>query len=137
MLRCLASVVALVGLLCGFAAAPYTHMHHASDAEADEDHAHASTFVHTHTSSHDVESLDHHPSAHVEESVPEEIWSLDTFVFPQSKTTHAPAPALIAYQAVDARPKVICFIGNRLAPWAHGPPAAADSPLRAPPSSRL
>jgi hypothetical protein len=134
MLRRLGAAVAVLALLYGFGAAPYTHAHHAIDSVSDARHPHGATLVHTHASSHA------HPDADRSGSEPagseegdEQMWSVDRFAFQRTVPTDAPSPALHAFGEPHVQPTSIPMSSERLQPKAHGPPVGTPSGLRAPP----
>jgi hypothetical protein len=134
MLRRLGAAVAVLALLCGFGAAPYTHAHHAIDSVSDARHPHGDTLVHTHASPHSHHDADRSAPPVGRDDGDEQIWSVDSFAFQRSVPSHAPSPVL---QAVDAPYVQLTSVGvtaDRLQPTAHGPPAGSPSGLRAPPA---
>lgn len=132
MLRRSGAVVAVLALLYGFSAAPFTHAHHAIDSVSDEHHPQGEALVHSHAS----------PHAHDSERGPadtkdgdDQIWSVDSFVFQAAAAPAAPAPVLLAF----AEPHLSLtgtWLGiERPQPIAHGPPVGTPFGLRAPPAS--
>lgn len=136
MLRRSGAAVAVLALLAGLSAAPYTHAHHAIASVSDEHHPKGATLVHTHAAPHAHQAADHSlpgPAGHEERD--EQIWSVDGFVFEQTVPDPAPSPGLLA---VGEPPIVLTIVGpgaERPHPTAHGPPIGSPSGLRAPPDS--
>jgi hypothetical protein len=134
MLRRFGASVAVLALLYGLFAAPYTHAHHAIDSVSDEHHPHGQSLVHTHATPHGHHDNDKFsPEASATHDGDEQIWSVDSFLFQQPTLTHPPTPALLVF----AEPPIVLisvWLGaDRPQPKAHGPPLAWSSALRAPP----
>jgi hypothetical protein len=135
MLRRSGAVVAVLALLYGSGAAPYTHAHHAIDSVSDARHPHGVTLVHTHVSPH--AQLDAHHSGPEDggnEAGDEQIWSVDSFAFQRPVPSHTPSPLLQVFDEPYVQLTSISLAGERLQPSAHGPPAGSPSGLRAPPA---
>lgn len=134
MLRPLGAAVAVLALLYGLSAAPYTHAHHAIDSVSDERHPHGETLVHTHASPHSQDGADHPERGAGDRDSDEQIWSVDGFVFQQPASGHAPFPALQVVGEPYVRLTSMCLTADQLEPRAHGPPVGSPSGLRAPPA---
>ena len=136
MLRRFWAAVAVLGFLCGFSAAPYTHAHHAIDSVGDEHHPKGDTLVHTHASPHAHHDADHsEPEPAGDEDRDEQIWSVDSFVFQQSVPSPAPSPVLLVFGEPHVQ-LISSWLGaDRPQPTAHGPPVGSPFGLRAPPAS--
>lgn len=135
MLRQFGAAVAVLAVLYGLSAAPYTHAHHAIDSVSDERHPHGDTLVHTHASPHahgDVDGSEPRPAG--TEDSDERIWSVDGFVAQQSVPGQAPAPVLQIAGEPHVQLTSLGFVADRLQPRAHGPPTGSPSGLRAPPA---
>jgi hypothetical protein len=135
MLRRFWATVAVLALLCGFSAAPFTHAHHAIDAVSDEHHPHGDTLVHTHASPHarggGHDSVPAPPGHH---DSGDRIWSVDTFVCQLPAASHPPSPALLVFGEANV-PSASSWLGaERLQPKANSPPAGSPPGLRAPPA---
>lgn len=137
MLRRWAAGTAVLALLLGLAAAPYTHVHQAFEAPGDEHHSHAPTLIHSHVSSHSPERDAGDAGAHVGEASAERIWSINSFVFQQAAAPHAPTSALFVSAVAFAEVTSVWLGAHRTHPEAHAPPPTSSSGLRAPPVSRL
>ena len=126
--------VALVALLYGLSAAPYTHAHHSIDSVSDPRHPHGESLVHTHAAPHghhdDEESS---PEASEKHDGNDRIWSVDTFLFQQPALTHAPAPVLLVFGERPLPLTSVWLGADRPQPKAHGPPLSSSAALRAPP----
>jgi hypothetical protein len=135
MWRRFGAAVAVLALLCGFSAAPYTHAHHTIDSVSDADHPHGWSLVHTHASSHP-----HHDAGHSEpEPVDQDdggdrIWSVNSFVFQQPVPGHAPSPALVAAGEPHIQRTAVWLSAPLPEPRAKGPPTDSSSGLRGPPA---
>ena len=130
MLRRPGAVVAVLALLYGFSAAPFTHAHHAIDSVSDEHHPVGAALVHSHASPHAHES---EPGPADTKGRGDHVWSVDSFVFQAAAAPLAPCPVLLVFGA--PRPQLTGrWLGiDRPQPIAHGPPAVSPSGLRAPP----
>jgi len=135
MLRRFGAAVAVLALLHGFSAAPYTHAHHAIDSASDERHPHGETRVHTHASPHSHHGADHSaPDPAGNQDSDDRIWSVDGFVFQQPVRIHAPSPGLLVFGEPHVPLTSIWLGADRPQPKAHGPPVGSPSGLRAPPA---
>ena len=135
MLRRFWAVAAVLGFLCGFSAAPYTHAHHAIDSVSDEHHPYGDTVVHTHASPHAHHGANHsEPEPGSPEEDDEQIWSVNSFVFQQPVPSHAPPPVLLVFGEPHVQLTCIWLGAPRMQPKAHGPPVGPPSGLRAPPT---
>ncbi|MBM3778419.1 MAG: hypothetical protein FJW23_09305 [Acidimicrobiia bacterium] len=131
------AIVSVLALLCGFLAAPYTHVHRGVDAVHDPAHPHGRTLVHTHASPHA------HGHQHGDDSRPapadtgggdEQIWSVASFVF-QSPASPGSAPLCVAAgRSPLPWPTGVLVRLDFQHPRVHGPPVGSPSGLRAPPS---
>lgn len=135
MLRHFGAAVAVLALLCGLSAAPYTHAHHAIDSVTDEHHPHQASLVHTHASPHSHHHADHHdPAPRSDEDHEDRIWSVDGFVFQQPTLNHDPSPVLLASGESHVQLTSIWLGADWPQPKAHGPPIGSPSGVRAPPA---
>lgn len=135
MLRWFGAITAVLALLCGFSAAPYTHAHHAIDSVRDGHHPHGDTLVHTHASPHSHRHADHPGQEPADrEDGTDQIWSMNTFVFQPLATGHAPLPALVAFDELHVQLSILWRGAHRTRPTAHGPPIGLPPGLRAPPA---
>jgi hypothetical protein len=134
MWRRFVAMAAVLVLLCGFSAAPYTHAHHAIDSVGDERHAHGDTLVHTHASPHAHRDAGHPAPLPADPDEDEQIWSVNSFVFQQTDPSPAPSPVLLAFVEPYAQLTSHCLRVDRPQPTAHGPPVGSPSGLRAPPA---
>lgn len=126
MFRRLGASLAVLALLSGLSAAPFTHAH-------DDHHADGGTLVHSHTTSHEHESIDE-SGRHVDEGEDRgATWTVDTFFGQPLATVHAPSPGILITAATDVDRDSVWLGTQRTEPVAHGPPAARPSSLRAPP----
>jgi hypothetical protein len=136
MMRRFGAGLAVLALLQGFAAAPYTHGHSGIDAVSDEHHPHGHSLVHTHAFPHahhdddDAEPQAAGGTGHSEE----QIWSVDSFVFAHPVISHPPAPVVPVFEAPPPELTSVWLGAYRPQPKAHGPPLASCSLLRAPPA---
>ena len=80
MLRRLSAAVSVLLFVCGCAAAPYMHAHHAIDSVGDERHPHGDTLVHAHASPHAHQDADHHGQEPGREDEHDQIWSVSSSV---------------------------------------------------------
>jgi hypothetical protein len=133
MLRHLGAAVAVLALLFGLSAAPYTHVHQAIGSASDTQHPHGATLVHTHASPHSH----HEPGQPGSEptSGEDQIWSVDSFVFHLPVPDQAPSPVLCAFGEPHAQLTRVWLGADRPQPRAHGPPIGSPSGLRAPPDT--
>lgn len=129
------AAVAVLAILYGFSAAPYTHAHHAIDSAGDERHPHGDTLVHTHASPHAAHAGHSEPDASGRDHRDERIWSVDSFVFQQTVQTQAPFPVIHVFGEVHVRPSGTRLTTDRPQRRTHGPPVGSPSGLRAPPAS--
>jgi hypothetical protein len=135
MLRRLGAAVAVLAVLYGCSAAPYTHAHHAIDSARDERHPHGETLVHTHASPHSRHGPDHPgPDPDGSHDSDEQIWSVDGFVFQQPVPSHPPSPVLLVFGEPHVQLTSSWLGADRPQPTAHGPPVGSPSGLRAPPA---
>ena len=135
MLHRFGAPLAVLALLFGLSAAPYTHAHHAIESVSDELHPYGDTFVHTHASPHSHHDADHSvPEPAKEEESDEQIWTVHGFVCQQPVPSHAPAHVLLVFGKPDVRLTSMWLGSDRLQPKAHGPPIGSPSGLRAPPA---
>jgi hypothetical protein len=136
MLRRFAAPLTVLALLVGLSAAPHTHAHHAIDSVSDAHHPHGATLVHTHASPHSHQDTDRsHPAPPGSDESDEQIWSVDTFVFQQPVSSHAPSAVLLVCGEPHIQLTSTWFAVDRPQPTAHGPPAGSPPRLRAPPVS--
>jgi hypothetical protein len=70
----LSAAVSVLAFVCGFAAAPYTHAHHAIDSVGDGRHPHGDTLVHAHASPHAHHDADHPDPEPAREGEHDQIW---------------------------------------------------------------
>lgn len=133
MLRHFGAAVAVLALLFGLSAAPYTHAHHAIDSASDEHHPHGATLVHTHASPHSHHEADQPGSEPTNGE--DQIWSVDSFVFHPPVPSQAPSPVLCAFGEPPVRLTSAWLGADRPQPTAHGPPIGSPSGLRAPPAT--
>lgn len=137
MLRHFGAAVAVLALLFGLSAAPYTHAHHAIDSVSDEDHPRGDTLVHTHASPHSHHDADHsEPEPAGKDDSDEQIWSVDSFVFQQPVPSQAPSPVLLVFGEPHVHLTSSWLGVDRPQPNAHGPPVGSPFGLRAPPASQ-
>lgn len=134
MLRHCGAAVAVLALLYGWSAAPYTHAHRAIDSLTDERHPHGVTLVHTHASPHAYHDAGRsgHDSGGAEDRQ-DQVWSIGSFAFHPPAPHEAPAPAFVDVGTPYVQPAGNGSRADRLQPMAHGPPAVAPPGLRAPP----
>jgi hypothetical protein len=140
-----AAVLAVLALLLGFAAAPYTHFHssaaaghhHGDDispgtaSNAPLVHSHRASHVHgTHTEQTDVE----HDGAPANEHDVEQIWAVDGFIFQVTAAPQASVPVVLSYLSVHADADRVGIGRPVVVPPAHGPPFQPATALRAPPA---
>ena len=126
--------VAVLALLCGSFAAPYTHAHHAIGSVSDEHHPEGQSLVHTHATPHGHHD-DHEsgPEASRKHRGDERSWSVDSFLFQQSTVTDTPTPGLLLFGAPPLALTSVWLGADRPQPKAHGPPLSLSTALRAPP----
>jgi hypothetical protein len=132
MLRRCEACVALLALLAGFAAAPYTHAHHVIDAPGDAHHPR--TQLHTHATPHAPHRHDAEPPPSETPDEDERIWSVATFVAHQPLPLQAGAPVILPRRHLHVELSRVWFVPHRLTPAAHGPPVVFPRSLRAPPA---
>jgi hypothetical protein len=135
MLRGFGAPVAVLALLFGLSAAPYTHAHHAIASVSDEHHPYGDTLVHTHASPHshhDAHHSDHEPTGNEESD--EQIWAVNSFVFQQTVPRHASSPVVLVFGEPHVQLTSIWLAAPRMQPQAHGPPVGSPPGLRAPPA---
>jgi hypothetical protein len=126
--------LAVLALLFGLSAAPYTHAHHAIESVSDEHHPYGDTLVHTHASPHSHDDADHsEPEPAGKEESDEQIWAVNGFVFQQPVPSHAPSPVLLVGGGPHVQLTSIWLGADRPQPKSHGPPVGSPSGLRAPP----
>ena len=127
MFRRVGAGLAVLALLSGLSAAPFTHAH-------DDHHADGGTLVHSHTTSHEHEIVEE-SGRHVDESEHRAgaIRAVDTFVGQPLAVVHAPIPGVLITAAIHADLDSVWLGTHRTEPVAHGPPAAFPPSLRAPP----
>ena len=136
MLRRFGAAGAVVALLYGLSAAPFTHAHHAIDSVSDEHHPQGDTLVHTHASPHSHHDADHPaPGPRDTEGGDDPIWSVDNFVFQQPVLSHAPSAVLLVLREPHVQLTSTWSGVDRPQPTAHGPPIGSPHGLRAPPPS--
>ena len=134
MLRRIGAPLAVLALLVGLSAAPYTHAHHAIESVSDEHHPYGDTLVHTHASPHSRHDADHSkPEPAGKEESDEQIWAVNGFVFQQPVPSHAPSPVLLVSGELHVQLTCFWLGAPRMQPKAHGPPVGSPSGLRAPP----
>jgi hypothetical protein len=138
MVRRLSSCAAVLALLQGFWAAPYTHAHRSTGTDEHRPHGHS--VVHTHAAPH---SHDHpHTAPHPDDpddgscrhDADERVWSVDSFVCGQPAAVSAAAPALVPAGTPTVALIDFQLSPGQLRPRAHGPPSATPCGLRAPPA---
>lgn len=131
MLRRWGAVPAVLTILLGLAALPHTHMH-ASAAAAGAHHDHDAPLVHAHVTPHhhDAEPIDEGTD---DEGGPQQILSVEAFVFQPGAAPSAPRPVLIATALIHFEMPEVPARVMAAHPPAHGPPLASTSALRAPP----
>ena len=135
MLRRLGAPLAVLALLFGLSAAPYTHAHHAIESVSDELHPYGKTLVHTHASPHSHDDAGQSgPNPAGKEDSDEQIWSVSGFVFQPPVPSHAPSPVLLVFGEPHVHLTSIWLSAPRTQPQAHGPPVESPSGLRAPPA---
>jgi hypothetical protein len=135
MLRRFGAPLAVLALLFGLSAAPYTHAHHAIESVSDEHHRYGDTLVHTHASPHSHHDADPSgPKPAGKEESDEQIWAVNGFVFQQSVPSHAPPAVLLVFGEPHVQLTSIWLRALRMQPQAHGPPVGSPSGLRAPPA---
>jgi hypothetical protein len=137
MLRYVGALLAVLALLFGLPAAPYTHAHHAIDSVSDEHHPHGESLVHTHASPHshhDPAGSDHAPADEDKEEREEQIWAVKGFLFQQPVASHAASPVLLVSDEPLVQLTRVWVGAPRMQPPAHGPPVGCPSGLRAPPA---
>jgi hypothetical protein len=135
MLRPFGAPLAVLALLFGLSAAPYTHAHHAIESVSDEHHPYGDTLVHTHASPHSQHDADHpDPAPAGKEESDEQIWAVNTFLFQQPVPSHAPSPVLLVFGEPYVELTSVWLGASRMQPKAHGPPIGSPSGLRAPPA---
>jgi hypothetical protein len=127
--------LAVLALLFGLSAAPYTHAHHAIASVSDEHHPYGDTLVHTHASPHSHHDADDsEPAPAGQEESDERIWAVNGFVFQQPVPSHAPSPVLLVLGEPHVQLTSVWLGAPRMQPQAHGPPVGSPSGLRAPPA---
>ena len=134
MLRRLSAAVSVLAFVCGLAAAPYTHAHHAIDSVGDERHPHGDTLVHAHASPHAHQDADHPDRGPAREEEHDQIWSLNSSVSERPAPSHAPSVVLVAFGEPHVHLPGLWVDADRLQPKAHGPPVGSLTSLRAPPA---
>lgn len=135
MLRRCGAPFAVLAVLVGLSAAPYTHAHHAIDSVSDERHPHGESLVHAHASPHAHHHADHpDPEPAEEEEGDGPTWAVDSFLFQQLEQSHAPSPILLVFAKPHVQLRGIWLGAPRMQPRAHGPPVELPSGLRAPPA---
>jgi hypothetical protein len=135
MLRPLGAPLAVLALLFGLSAAPYTHAHHAIESVSDELHPYGDTLVHTHASSHSHGDADHsEPEPAKGKESDEQIWAVNGFACPQPVPIHAPPHVLLVSGEPCVQLTSIWLGTDRPQPNSHGPPVGSPSGLRAPPA---
>lgn len=136
MLRRCGAIVAMLVVLGGFSAAPYTHAHHDIASVSDEHHPHGATLVHTHASPHSQHDADNSTPlpAGQEDQDDDQISSVPTFVSQQPPSADAPAVVLVVLGERHVQPARTWIAANRPQPKAHGPPIGSPLGLRAPPA---
>lgn len=135
MLRRIGAPLAVLALLFGLSAAPYTHAHHDIESVSDEHHPYGDTLVHTHASPHSHHDADHsEPEPADKKESDEQIWAVNGFVFQQPVPSHAPSPVLLVFGEPHVQLTSIWLGAPRTQPKAHGPPVGSPSGLRAPPA---
>jgi hypothetical protein len=135
MWRRFGAVVAVLVLLGGFSAAPYTHAHHTIDSVGDAHHPPGQSLVHTHASSHPDHDAGHpQPEPGDQDESADRIWSVNSFVFQQQAPDHAPLPALVGAGQPHVQLIAIWLGAPRPQPRANGPPTGSPSGSRAPPA---
>lgn len=134
MLRRFGASVAVLALLYGLFAAPYTHAHHAIESVTDEHHPYGQSLVHSHATPHEHHDDDESsPEASEKHDEDDRIWSVDSFLFQQPTLTHAPAPVLLVFGEPPLGLTSVWLGAERPQPKAHGPPLSLSTALRAPP----
>lgn len=135
MLRRWSALAAIVAVLCGVGATPYTHAHHAIDSVADDHHPRGATLVHSHIAPHE-DRHDHESGRESDhrETADDPVWSVAPFVAHQQAVSSVYVP--LAVNFVPALPHVepTTVRIERDRPRAHAPPPARSLSLRAPPS---
>ena len=135
MLRRCGAPLAVLALLFGLSAAPYTHAHHAIESVSDEHHPYGDTLVHTHVSPHTHDDADHsEPEPAGKEESDEQIWTVNGFVCQQPVPSHAPSHVLLVFGEPHVQLTGIWLGTDRPQPKSHGPPVGSPSGLRAPPA---
>lgn len=134
MLRPVGAAVAVLALLSGLSAAPYTHAHHAIDSVTDEHHPHGATLVHTHASPHSHHDAEPPDEPARDKDQQDQIWSVDSFVFQQPVANQNPSPLLVEFGEPHVVLTSIWLGAHRPQPMAHGPPLGSPTALRAPPA---
>lgn len=130
----LSAAVSVLAVVCGFAAAPYTHAHHAIDSVGDERHPHGDTLVHAHASPHAHQDADHPDPEPAREDEHDQIWSVNSSVSGRPAPGHAPSVLLVTCGEPQVHLPRLWVDADRLQPKAHGPPVGSPASLRAPPA---
>ena len=123
-----------IAIVCSFAAAPYTHAHHAIDSVGDERHGHGDTLVHAHASPHAHQGADDDDQEPGREDEHDQIWSVNSSVVAQAASGHATPFVLVMSGELHVHLTSVWVDASPLHPKAHGPPVGSLASVRAPPA---